>query len=746
MAEKNKKTSVDDLRRHLSDNALFKGLDQTVIEGVADASERIVLGRDRTLFRQGEPADAMYVLIKGCLGVAVRGEDGVLLDIAEIRPGQVVGEIQVLTGGKRTATVQAKEESDLVKITRIDFDLLAGRQKQLVDRMNNIVRQRLRHNQFVRFMPPLFGSLTDEQLHLLEEEAEWIDLECGKALFHQGDPGDSFFVLMSGTMGVVVTGGGRETQTVDRIRRGEIIGEMALLSDEDRSASVVALRDSELIRFSKDKFRQLLAQHPDLLLQITRLLIARLRRVHTASDRPSECSILAVVPASPDVPAREFSARLAGCLSRLGSTIHVNDEELDSQLGTPGISQVSDDDPNHMRIIAWFSSQAEKHRYLLCQTDAAVTNWTKRCLRQADRIVVVGNATGDSSLCEIERELLYGPKCITRARSTLVLIHPDGSRRPSGTAKWLGNRDVEMHHHLRWNEEKDTARLARFLAGSAVGLVLGGGGARGFAHLGVLRALEELGIPVELLGGASMGALLGAPYAMGWDAKTTETESISRINTNFFDVTFPLTSLLAGRKFVQKLKDFFGDVSIEDLWLPYFCISSNMSRAEIEVHREGALWLGLRASNGAPGILPPLVIDGDLYIDGGILSNVPADVMKGLCKGKVIAIDVSPSIDLSQVPCYGDYLSGWRILWSRINPFMKSIQAPHIASVLMRSAEIASVAHQRTMIEKFADLHLCIPLDEYSIQDYGSSARIAEAGYRFAKPRLEDWMETGLDT
>lgn len=732
--------------RAVSESYLFCGLDRKIIEELAARSEWVNLREGRRLFEQDDPADAMYLVANGRLKVVSRRTDGMELDLGRIGKGDVVGEIQVLTGGRRTASVLAESDSELVRLKRRDFDQAAEQQALLRDRMNEIVLRRLKHNQLVRLLPPLFGSLTGEQHAAIEAEAQWVRITSGQILFRQNDPGDSFYVLVSGSLEVQVEGRDGRVLRVDHIGRGEIIGEMALLAEERRSATLVAQRDSELIRFSKERFRELLGQYPELLMQITRLLVHRLQRVHVGARTRSESLLLTVVPVGGDAPLAEFATRLCGSLSHFGSAVRVDGKRLEQSLGTPGISHATEDSPSQTRIAAWFSEQEEKHRYIVCTADPTVNAWTRRCIRQADRIVLLANgaertARRQACLGAIEEAMRSDPALSSHARPILVLLYGDDAELPDGTAEWLECRDVETHHHVRWKVDQDIMRLARFLAGSAVGLVLGGGGARGFAHLGVVRAIEELGIPIDMIGGASMGALLGAPYAMGWSHETIARESIERVTAGFYDFTLPLTSLLAGRKLVSRLKGFFGDVQIEDLWVPYFCVSSNMSRASVCVHRRGPLWKALRASNGAVGILPPFVIDGDFHVDGGVLDNVPADVMKTLCGGKVIAVDVSPATDMVRYPSYGDYLSGWRILWSRISPFREPIAVPGIAGVLMRTAELASVANQRSTAQKTADLYLTMPLEQFQIQDYSRYEQIMEAGYAFAKPRLEEWMK-----
>ena len=195
-----------------------------------------------------------------------------------------------------------------------------------------------------------------------------------------------------------------------------------------------------------------------------------------------------------------------------------------------------------------------------------------------------------------------------------------------------------------------------------------------------------------MIGGTSMGALIAAESALGWDAATMARQNQAIFGGWRSDLTFPLLSILGGRRSGARLHASIGDVQIEDLWLPYFCVSSNLSRAEMMVHRTGSLWRSLRASASLPGMFPPVVFDGDLLVDGGLLRNLPADVVRDLTGGgTTIAVDVSVERDMQSEYPYEDAISGWRILWSRSQSLRRASVVPSMAAVLQRSAELASV-------------------------------------------------------
>jgi NTE family protein/lysophospholipid hydrolase len=369
-------------------------------------------------------------------------------------------------------------------------------------------------------------------------------------------------------------------------------------------------------------------------------------------------------------------------------------------------------------------------------------------MQQADRVLIVGQAAADPQPGVLETTLLSPGNAPMPVRHLLVLIHPDGSQPPTGTHRWLAPRRVTRHYHLRWDSDADVTRLARALAGRAVGLVLSGGGARAYAHMGVMRALQEAEIPIDLMGGTSIGALIAAEYALGWDDQTMRQQTRALL-TSSVDYTVPIVALAAGRRPAQKLQGAFGNTQIEDLWIPYFCVSSNLTRAEMMIHRTGPLWQGIRASANLPGLFPPVAHQGDWLVDGAVLNNVPVDVMHSWCEGgTVLAVDVSPPVDLVTSLADGELLSEWRVLWQKLNPFTAKRQTPSILALLQRAAELSSRHRQQTLIRQgLATLYLTPPVAGFELLDFAAGDTIAALGYHYAKEQIAVWQhQTGCQT
>jgi NTE family protein len=282
------------------------------------------------------------------------------------------------------------------------------------------------------------------------------------------------------------------------------------------------------------------------------------------------------------------------------------------------------------------------------------------------------------------------------------------------------------------------ARLGRLITGRAVGLVMGGGGARGMAHIGVLRALDEANVPVDLIGGTSMGSIIAAGAALESTPETLRQKmrAVFVDDNPLNDYTLPIVALVKGRKVSQLLRQFLGDRSIEDLWRYFYCVSSNLTTGRQHIHRAGPLWRAVRASISIPGLLPPMVEQGEVLVDGGLLNNLPTDVMSEMRRGPIIAVDVTSDRVLSAaVEDLED-----RSLWSMVR---HRGRAPGIAKLLVRAGTVSSDV-QRKFSRAQADLLLEPPLGDVDMLSWDGFDRAYEAGYRHTLAALERLDRTGL--
>ena len=324
-------------------------------------------------------------------------------------------------------------------------------------------------------------------------------------------------------------------------------------------------------------------------------------------------------------------------------------------------------------------------------------------------------------------------------RRYLALVHPAEETGPRETARRMEAVGASDVVHLRRDSASDLSRLSRIVVGRGNSLVLGGGGARGFAHIGVLKALQELGHPVDIFGGTSIGGVIGSVMADGWEPDRV-VEWVGEHFPRAIDYTLPIVALAKGERFAHSAELTFGDRQIEDLWNTYFCVSTNLSAARIQVHRTGSLALAGRATSAIPGVLPPVPFEDDLLVDGGVLNNLPMDIARGMAPlGSVVAVDVAPPRGPGAHGDYGLSVSGWKALRSRFGS--SETRYPRMAAVLMRSMISASM-HERDMQASagLADCYLSLDMRGVSMLDFEHPSKVVQRGYDAAMPALEEWL------
>jgi predicted acylesterase/phospholipase RssA/CRP-like cAMP-binding protein len=587
------------------------------------------------------------------------------------------------------------------------------------------VQNALRHSRLAEHLAGLFDAADPAVLAEIEAHAEWVALAGGETLFSRGDPGDAAYVVISGRLRIL-----DGARAVNEVGAGETLGEMALLSGEPRSATVHAVRDSLLARLPADAFLGLVHRHPSILRRIAGILVERLRRSTDSRARTrAAVRTLAVVPLHDGAPTREFARRLVVALGARGATLHLDGAAVDRTLGQGGVAAAAGGDA---RLVEWLNEQELRYRFVVYEAAPPRSRWAERALRQADHVLLVAAAGAG-----VERELAERPHGPLAPRASLVVVRAAHAAPPAGTAALLERCKADAHYHVGIDSDADFARLARCLAGDGIGLVLGGGGARGFAHLGVLRALAEAGVPVDWVGGTSIGAIIAALVAQ--DLPHGEAAALCRRNfRDLRDPTLPLVALLAGRRIRERLEDAFGAVAIEDLPLPYLCVSTNLTRAAQTVHERGPVTRAVRASISVPGILPPMRLDADLHVDGGLVNNLPIDVMVAKPEiGAVIAVDVGGERDMAAPPGFEPELSGWRVLWNRL---AKRARPPTMMSVITRSSFVASIhwARERHTAEQ-ASLYLRIPVADLRLLAFERIDDIAARGYDATREAIGRW-------
>jgi NTE family protein len=570
-------------------------------------------------------------------------------------------------------------------------------------------------------MPPVRSDRLSDALHRIFESgrntpASWFALTGGETLFAEGDPSDTLYLLRSGRLGVFRReANDQPPQFVGVIRPGEPAGEMAMLAGSPHTADVVALRDSEVLALPRDAFFEAARTEPDLMVELSRLMIQRARDRRSGGGEPSVFGFISARPR----PIRAFVERVAAAIEAEGFTCQVIDHSA--------LSSAAE----------WFSRVEDSHDFVLYVAEADEPAWAALCARQVDRLFVVGQCL----LAPPNRPLPHAGVLDAQRRTDLILLRDPRMARPHNTSVWLDAVQPGRWFQAMEGDAADAERIARVITGTAVGVVMSGGGARAYAHIGALRALREAGVPVDFVGGASMGAVVAAGPAMGW----TLAELEDRIRRSFVDsdplsdITFPMLAMSRAKKVEKLLEAAYGEVDLADLHLPFFAVSTNLTSGRIEVHRRGRMRRAMRATIAIPGLLPPVVLDRQVLVDGAVLNNLPAEVMRQMNAGPVIGIDMSQArgVDPHMIE---HPPSIWRLLatgaWRR---------GPPIVSIMMRSATLTSDAE----IERsrgIVDILVQPTPDGVDIRDWKAYAPAVDAGYRAMAAELAvlDGPVTGL--
>ncbi len=494
-------------------------------------------------------------------------------------------------------------------------------------------------------------------------EATWFSLPGGATLFNAGEPADQLYFVRAGRLGAFRREEGSEPQFLGVIRPGEPAGEMSLISGAPHSGQVVALRDSEIFALPRDVFFEACEADPAVMTELARLMILRSRQAATKASI-GEPSVYGFITIGEPTPIRPLVDRIAREVGKLGYSVTVIGAEAQHA-------------PTE-----WFSNVERDYDFVLYAAEADDLGWRAVVGRQVDRLFRVGR--GDAAPphdLKVRADPLQAQRLVD-----LILIQKRNAAAPKGSEAWMDAAQPARLFHMRRDSAEDTRRIARVLTGQSVGLVLSGGGARAYAHVGAIRALRERGVPIDFVGGVSMGAIIAAGVALGWDgAEMDERIKDAFVNTSpLDDIAFPILAMTRGDKVRERLAEHFGEVQIADLWLPFFCVSSNLTTGAYQVHRRGLLREALRATISLPGVLPPATSDNNVLVDGAVLKNFPADIMRASQLGPIVGIDVTRgrSITADDV---ARPASVWRWIFSG-----QWRKGPPIVSLLMRAATVSS--------------------------------------------------------
>jgi predicted acylesterase/phospholipase RssA len=272
-----------------------------------------------------------------------------------------------------------------------------------------------------------------------------------------------------------------------------------------------------------------------------------------------------------------------------------------------------------------------------------------------------------------------------------------------------------------------------------VALALSGGAARGFAHLGVVRALREAGVPIDVVCGTSMGSIVAAQCALGWDvARMRDELHRCLVARSPFDYTMPLVSAVSGERYDRMLQEFFGDKQVEDTWLRCATVSASLANAAPVVHRRGPLWLATRCSSALPGLLPPVERDGDLLVDGVFLDNLPADVAREEGRGRTIAVNVIPKVGAAEWEALTEKGSALKHVMRMVAPSSRS-RIPPIMNLVMQGFFLSTLSDAARIREE-VDLYVEPDTSRFWFLDLDCIDDAIAEGHAAARREIAAWI------
>ena len=806
---------------------------RNLISELRDDLEIVYFPKDAILVEQGERNPGLYYVIDGFLDVSIPGNEKDVDDPSTMK-GQSSESLlpplkRVATNSPRTKAAHKRAQSRK-SLFLIKPGGLAG-YVGTISSYRSFVDVRAKTDVYVGFLPRASLELMVEKypivlltmakrltsllprliLHI-DFALEWVQVNAGEVIHHQGDESDAIYIVLNGRLRAILERDDGDMRVVAEYGQGESVGELEVMTESRRPATLHAIRDTELAKFPKSLFNSLALEHPGITIKISKIIAQRMRALIEdpfeqgkdkigAGSKQNATSTMnlrttAILPVTAGVPVVEFGSRLLSALTQIGvanGVTSLNQAAILNHLGRHAFSRMG-----KLKLSQYLADLEERYGMLLYIADTNVNSpWTQTCITQADCILLVGLAEGSPSMGEYEKFLL-GMK--TTARKELVLLHVERYSPPGLTRKWLRNRMWINggHHHIQmafrttsepaqpqikrfgtqlkqrvqvlqaeiqkytsrrirqtplYSAETpfkgDFHRLARRLCGKSVGLVLGGGGARGISQVGVIRALEEAGIPIDIIGGTSIGAFIGALYARDADVVPMYGRAkkfAGRMGSMWrfaFDLTYPSASYTTGHEFNRGIFKTFGNSQMEDFWLDFYCNTTNISKSRAEYHNSGYVWRYVRASMSLAGLFPPLCDEGSMLLDGGYVDNLTVAHMKSLGADVIFAIDVG-SLDDNLPQTFGDSLSGAWALLNRWNPFSNYPNPPTLSEIQARLAYVSSVDALERAKTTPGCLYMRPPIDPYGTLDFGKFDEIYRVGYQYGKEFLGGLRERGI--
>jgi NTE family protein/lysophospholipid hydrolase len=677
------------------------------------------------LFNAGEGPDWVYLIASGIVDQITTTESGSEHCVIRATEGYGIGDVPTLSGGHHLTTCRAISDEAFVDCMPIEaYQAFLISHPAALAKILTVTSRRTFRVLTGRALARVLRGGAPYELAPLLDAFEAVKFVRGEPVFRVGDTADGWYVVLTGRVRITMPDGEGSERFLVEAGAGESFGDLALLSNQLRETKVIAVRDTTVARVKPEVFLKWVELFPMLMKACFASLLGRAHAMALGvASKRKPASVFTVVRASEGADVPGFAQQLAASFGRSGKTLHVRAQTLVERHLVPDAHTPGKEHPCWLRTAAWIEDAHTSHAFVVLETDPSAPAWSALAEHLADCLVAVGDAGGVP-----RSDLTRAASGASTSQRFLALMQKADASEPEGAERWGAQVPEYRPLHVRAGRVADVDRLARIISGRAVTVALGGGGARGIAHIGVLRAFEELGIPVDVIGGTSMGSIIAAQYAMGLSpVQMVELNRDLAASRPFSDYTLPMFALLRTKRIEKMARDAFGDRTIESLWLPYLACSANLATAELVLHERGPVWEATRASGALPGIAQPAIFGGRVLIDGGVLNNLPGDVLRERFGGTVVAVNVSPKEEAQfEVK---DFPSPWTaaMRWLKSD----ALHAPNIVDIMTRAVTLTSTRRAR-FVEREADVYLAPPIDRFGMLEFSRIDEIEQTGYHYA--------------
>lgn len=581
----------------------------------------------------------------------------------------------------------------------------------------------------------VFASLQHDEsvFEALIAQFEKIHIKEDHVLFRQGDPTDYFYLLYAGRLSVILNVPNGRPKIIGHVLPGETVGELGSLTGEPRTLTVKAMEDSVLLRLPDALFKKICRQYPAILFDTIYPVVNRSRQIIQVLATGQKKKHIAIIPANEETDIAAFEKKLLESLQHYKKVALISETHLDSDKKSMDIEKIVAD------------AEADNHviLYLLKSVETPLSRY---CSEKLSKIYIVAEGNTKPHFSNFALEKLHHSKQLLEVRRELILLYKKNAV-PLNPLEWLEHANFYMHHNIRLDYDPDYKRLLRFIRGKAVGLVLSGGGAKGWAHIGALKAILEAHTPIDAIGGTSAGALVAGCYALSENFDEVEHKfgvllEATRNIVSLSHFCWPAISLFECEKFTLVAQKEFGKKRIENLWLPTFCTTCNLSQYKEAVHFSGILWEVARGSVAVPGLVPPMIIRGEMHIDGGVINNLPVNIMRDMLgpESKIIAVEIVSKTSDPVKYNFPPTLTFREAFLAKLGLGYKDYKFPPFIDTFLQSLLVGSSVKQREN-SLAADLLITPDASGYSMLKVNEAERkkLLQNGYQVAREKLATW-------